>query len=111
MQSRSLLDAFRASGYFTMTRELDRQLPNISVPLLIVQSRQDQVVRPDNAHIIFDRVTSHDKRILWLERGGHIAAEDYDKQILFNQILRFIQDHSQSNLDPQTRTLNSNSPL
>jgi carboxylesterase len=93
-----------AASLYQLTRELDRQLPNVAVPLLIVQSRQDQVVRPDNAQIIFERVASTDKHILWLERGGHIASEDYDKQILFDQTLRFLQDHGQ-----QTQTPNSNS--
>ena len=38
--------------------------------------------------------TSADKRLVWLERGGHIATEDYDKAVVFEETLRFIQSHA-----------------
>lgn len=78
-----------ASLYQAM-RKLERQLPRVNVPLLLIQSRQDIVVRPEGAQIIFERVSSTNKRIVWLERGGHIAVEDYDKDIVFNETQRFI---------------------
>jgi len=60
----------------------------------VIQARGDRVVPPDNAQSIFDRVATTDKRLLWLDRGGHIATEDYDKEIVFEETLRFIVAHT-----------------
>jgi carboxylesterase len=80
-----------AAELYSLTRALERQLPRVDTPLLVIQSRHDRVVPPDNAQSIFDRVASGDKRLVWLDRGGHIATEDYDKDIVFEATLRFIE--------------------
>ncbi len=83
-----------ARGFDRVTRLLDRDLPRVRVPLLVIHSRLDRVVPPGNAQAIYDRVASRDKRIVWLERGGHIATEDYDKAIVFEETRRFIETYS-----------------
>ena len=83
-----------AAGLYQVTRTLERALPRVNVPLLVIHSRLDRVVPPDNAQAIFDRAATADKRLVWLERGGHIATEDYDKAVLFEETRRFIDEHS-----------------
>ena len=83
-----------AAELHALTRLVARELPRVSVPLLVIQARHDRVVPPDNAQTIFDRVTSSDKRLIWLERGGHIATEDYDKESVFRETLSFVQSHT-----------------
>jgi len=41
-----------------------------------------------------DWAASADKQQLTLERGGHIVTEDYDKEIAFAAIERFLQQRS-----------------
>ena len=83
-----------AAELHAVTRTLYRELPNVRVPSLLIHSRRDRVVPPSNAQTLFDRVSSPDKRIVWLERGGHIATEDYDREIVFEETRRFIAEHS-----------------
>ena len=83
-----------AAELYRATREVERALPRVSVPVLVIHSRRDRVVPPADAQTIFDRVTAADKRLVWLERGGHIATEDYDKAVVFEETLRFIQSHA-----------------
>ncbi len=83
-----------AAELYSLTRALERDLPRIDIPLLVIQARRDRVVPPDNAQSIFDRVATTEKRLLWLDRGGHIATEDYDKEIVFEETRRFIEEHS-----------------
>jgi carboxylesterase len=83
-----------AAHLYRVTRTLERELPKVKAPLLVIHSRLDRVVPPDNAQTIFDRVAATDKRIVWLERGGHIATEDYDKHIVFEETRRFIEQHT-----------------
>ena len=83
-----------AAELHRLTRVLERALPHIDTPVLVIQSRLDRVVPPENGQTIFDRTATSDKRLVWLARGGHIATEDYDKEIVFEEALRFIEAHS-----------------
>jgi carboxylesterase len=80
-----------ASELYRLTRELERALPRVRVPTLVIQSRLDRVVPPGNAQTIFERVATPDKHLVWLARGGHIATEDDDKAIVFEEAFRFIE--------------------
>jgi len=83
-----------AASLRDLMRVLARELPRVSVPLLILHSRHDRVVPPTDSQTAFDRASTPDKRLVWLERGGHIATEDYDKGIVFAETLRFIEAHA-----------------
>ena len=83
-----------AAELHAVTRALYRELPGVKTPALVIHSRRDRVVPPDNAQTIFERISSRDKRIVWLERGGHIATEDYDREIVFEETRHFIAEHS-----------------
>jgi len=74
----------------SVTREL---LPRITCPVLVIQSRDDHVVVPDNAPFIIDNIGAEDKRLLWLENSYHVATLDYDKELIARETLKFIQDH------------------
>jgi len=64
------------------------------VPLLLIFARHDRVVPLDTLDYIWPRVASADKQQVILERGGHIVTEDYDKDIAFAAIERFLQQHA-----------------
>lgn len=83
-----------AAELHAVTRAVYRELPSVRVPLLLIHSRFDRVVPPDNTQTIYDRVASQNKRIVWLERGGHIATEDYDQAVVFEETRRFIETYS-----------------
>lgn len=85
-----------AASLYHLTAALERELPRVNAPLLLIHSRLDRVVPPDNSQTIFDRVPATDKRLVWLEHGGHIATEDYDKAIVFAETLNFIEAHAAS---------------
>ncbi len=71
-----------------------RRLEQIDVPLLLIFARHDRVVSLDALDFIWPRVRSTDKERLILERGGHIVTEDYDKELAFAAIERFVQRHA-----------------
>jgi len=73
-----------------VTREL---LPRVNCPALVIQSRDDHVVAPENAPFIIDNIGSEDKRLLWLENSYHVATLDNDKELIAREILNFIQNH------------------
>jgi carboxylesterase len=72
----------------SVTREL---LPRVKCPLLVIQSRDDHVVVPDNAPFIMNNAGAEDKRLLWLENSYHVATLDHDKELIARETLQFIR--------------------
>lgn len=67
-----------------------RELPDVRVPVLVVQSRQDHTVDPANGDAIASRVGTDDVTQLWLERSYHVATLDHDAELLFGETVDFI---------------------
>ncbi|MGQ4832394.1 MAG: alpha/beta hydrolase [Candidatus Asgardarchaeia archaeon] len=70
-----------------------RELSKITAPILIVQSKNDELVDPINAEIIFTNVASTDKRILWLEKSHHVVTLDIERKSMYEEIEKFIREH------------------
>ena len=77
----SLLDA--------ETDTLDN-LGNITCPSLIITSKQDHVVPPDNSEVLAEKVAGSVDRV-WLDRSYHVATLDYDKDDIERAIVEFAQ--------------------
>jgi carboxylesterase len=78
-------------GLAKVTEEL---LLRITVPTLILQSKEDGVVPASNAELFYERISSSDKRIRWLNNSYHVATLDYDKDIVADEITGFIRNHT-----------------
>jgi carboxylesterase len=72
----------------SVTREL---LPRVNCPTLVIQSRDDHIVVPDNAPFIIENIGAQDKRLLWLKNSYHVATLDHDKELIARETLKFIQ--------------------
>lgn len=59
-------------------------------PILVIQSRNDKVINPDSANIIYDTVESIDKKISWYEHSGHVITLDKEKDQLHEEVLTFL---------------------
>jgi carboxylesterase len=66
-----------------LTRELlgmaDRAraaLPGIRVPTLYIQSREDNRIESAVGERSFEKLGAREKRLVWLEKGGHVVAAD-----------------------------------
>lgn len=66
-------------------------LTKITAPILIVQSKKDQVVNYKNAQYIYDRVQSKQKDLFYVEKSSHVLTKDYDKERVFSKSLEFIE--------------------
>jgi len=81
------------ASLFEFSRHLHDDLPDVRVPLLLVHSRLDGMVPPDNMPYIYDRVASADKEMMWVERSGHVVTEDPEKDAVFARAYAFVQAH------------------
>ncbi len=73
---------------------LRRELPDIHIPVLLLQGRGDRTIPADSMPIIYRGLGSRDKRMVWLDKGGHLVLEDYDKAVAFQLIADFIASHA-----------------
>lgn len=79
---------------FALAKVADELMPRITIPALVITSREDHVVPPINGEYIFNRLQSTDKQLLWLENSYHVATLDNDKDLILQKSIDFIRAHS-----------------
>jgi carboxylesterase len=78
--------------------ELRAALPKINVPVLLMHSRDETYILPDNLEYIYDRlVNTSDKTKLYLTGSGHNLPRDASREQVFRSALAFIQRVSDQN--------------
>ncbi len=77
-----------------MAENVERRLPSVSCPLLIMQSDGDPVVDPQSANIIDDTVSSEDRRLVMVpsERHGILADDIGGTQNTVQEFLNRFRD-------------------
>jgi carboxylesterase len=71
-------------------------LSKLTVPLLVMTSRNDHVVETANSERLMAGVSSSDKRQIWLEDSYHVATLDNDLPLIIEQSLAFTQSHAET---------------
>ncbi|EDQ05849.1 Thermostable monoacylglycerol lipase [Sulfitobacter indolifex] len=87
---------------FLLTNATGALLPLIRQPILIQQSRRDNVVDPKNAPRIATSVGSSEIHLLWLERSYHVATLDYDRRLIADRISEFLSQSKFGHFGTQT---------
>jgi carboxylesterase len=71
--------------------EMHTALPKISVPVLLIHSRDDDYVIRDSMEKIHTALGSTDKQMLWVEGGGHNITEEPTREMVFKAAADFIK--------------------
>ncbi len=71
-------------------RLVDRDLPQVTQPLLLLRSPEDHVVPPADSARILSRVSSTDFTEILLEHSYHVATLDNDADLIFEESHAFI---------------------
>lgn len=83
-------DAF--ASLYDYAHEIAERLPEMHVPIRILQSKKDQVVAPEAANIIYEKVSSPLRQIVWFEKSGHEMMQDMEADAVFAEIMDFIRE-------------------
>ena len=67
-------------------------LRRVTSPILILQSRKDDVIWKKSGEYLLRSVASQVKELVYLEQSRHKAPIDMDRHTLFEQIRRFSMD-------------------
>ena len=73
-----------------LINEVRQKIDLLYAPILVIQSRHDNVINPDSANIIFNTVESIDKKISWFEQSGHVITLDKERDQLHEEVLTFL---------------------
>ena len=76
-----------------LLRVVERELPRVTAPALIMHGRRDRTVDVANAPLILDRLGSTDKRLVWFERSGHAITVDLEHDALHAMVLDWLNAH------------------
>ena len=71
-----------------------KRLHDVTVPLMLFHSKDDHTLPVSNTEIIMKGVGSIPKQRIELVNSYHVATLDYDKEIIFENSLIFIQTHT-----------------
>ena len=69
-----------------------RVLGRITVPTLVLQSKTDPRVAPAVAERALAALGTREKRLEWIEGGGHIITVDYGRDKVFDEVTRWIRN-------------------
>jgi carboxylesterase len=81
-------------GVVEMIKLLDvlrNEITQIRVPALLIHSRQDKGVLPENMQNIYNLLTTPHKEMLWVEDSGHVIPREPERQRAFAAAQDFIQ--------------------
>jgi carboxylesterase len=78
---------------FEVTRVARKSLPSITAPTLILQSRNDNRVSRKIAEYAYGTIPATEKRLVFVERGGHVLTVDYDREVVAARARAWFTDH------------------
>lgn len=70
--------------------QVKTELPEITTATLIIQARQDSVVDPAGAEIIYQRLGATHKQLHWLSQSDHIIPLDLERDQVFTRVGKFL---------------------
>jgi carboxylesterase len=74
-----------------MLGRLNLALPKVNVPVLLMHSKDDTYVSPENMPNIYQRLGTSDKEMLWLTGSGHVVTRDAARGQVFEAAAAFIR--------------------
>ena len=81
---------------FELGRVVDRAreaATRVTVPVLVIQSRQDNRIPPEAAERAFALFGAKDRQLMWTEGNGHIISVDYGRQAIFATVSDWLATH------------------
>lgn len=77
-----------------LVEETRQSLHKVTAPTLLIYSRNDGSVPPQNAEQIYARLGTDQKELVWVERSGHNLPRDAERETVFAHISSFVDSHS-----------------
>jgi carboxylesterase len=74
-----------------------RALPRVTVPTLVILSKEDPRVPPAVGEFTLNTLGARDKKMVWTEGAGHIITVDYGRERVFSEVEKWLRLHDSRN--------------
>ncbi len=83
---------------FKFSQVMRPRLSEVTVPILIMQSRRDTTVAPESAEVIYQTIStpSEQKRILWFEATDHEMFRDCERDKAIQAVADYVRERIKS---------------
>lgn len=68
-----------------------KEMEKIEVPILVIYAEKDSSVTKKHAEEIFNKVSSKDKKIVKILKGGHVIPKDAGRKQLFDEVDKWLE--------------------
>jgi len=89
---------------YDFAKLIESNLPRVKVPILVIHSKQDRVISPVAANLIYEKVSSPHREILWFQKSGHEMMQDMEAEAVFEAIDRFILQFKRKSASGEKRS-------
>lgn len=72
---------------------LKKEMPNITLPLLILHGTKDNATKPSGSQYYYDNAASQDKTLKLYQGHYHDLLNDLDKEVVVKDILNWLVEH------------------
>jgi carboxylesterase len=76
---------------YRLGREVERRLAEVTLPILVIGTENDLVIRPESARVIYQGVSSSDRTLRMFERSGHEMLQASEREDVNAEVLSFVQ--------------------
>ncbi len=103
IRDRAMLQQAEAAAFFMtfnlaavrsaneLIAQVKTEVPQITVPSLILQSPKDSVVDPAGAQWLVEHLGARDNQLIWLTQSDHAIALDSERSVVFQAVTQFLQ--------------------
>ena len=74
-----------------LLREMQQNLPNLTVPVLLMHSKNDGFIPYEHMTSIYEKLGTEDKQMGWVENSSHIITCDAEREVVFATTADFIR--------------------
>jgi carboxylesterase len=75
---------------YEYSQQIAERLREVHVPIRILQSKKDQITAAEAANIIYEKVSSPVREIVWYEESGHEMMQDLEAERVFADVMEFV---------------------
>jgi len=76
--------------FFDLLQATDPYLPRVQAPTLIVHSRADDFIKPENGNYYNLRLINSPHELFWLEQSEHVVTTSVEQAVLLERVLEFV---------------------
>lgn len=84
-----------------LSRSVRKTLNEITVPLLLIHSKEDDLTSVKGAKLVYKKAVTNDKELIILEDSYHMVLYDNEKEFVFAKCLEFMNKHESTENMPE----------